>query len=253
MKKNLMSVAFHPAMLALLLPLTGGCALHAQGAIRAPHVSFSASLPLPPPPPIPVVTVRASVPAPSSTVVVRPPRVVANTSTASSATVEASAPAPSTVTPATPPPPSSVTTSNSAGAVFVGGMSVYTVSVNAAPPPIPTHVTIAPPIVRPGFVWVRPHYSWNGSRWIWTGGRWLTARANRDWIQAHYDAERRIFIQGHWESREHVESDIGLPSPIIVNPDEAIAPSTSASASASSSASFNVGFNAEANFSAGTH
>lgn len=254
MKKNLMSVAFHPAMLALLLPLTGGCALHAQGAIRAPHVSFAATLP--PPPPFPVVTVRANVPAPTATatIVATPPRVVANTSTA---TVETWAPAPARVTPATPPVPASVTptTSEPVTANFGSGLSVYTVFVPQAPPPPPS-VTIIAPATRPGHIWARPHYRWSGSRWIWTGGRWLTARANRDWIQAHYDAEQRVFIQGHWESRLHADRIIGQPSPIIVNPNDAVAPATSSAASPSSSvsagASVNVGISAGASFSSST-
>ena len=225
MMNKLTSVAFHPAMLALLIPLTGGCAFHAQGAIRAPSVSVVASVPRPP-----SVTITASAPAPATTTVaVRPPTVTSSVATVPYA---------------------------DDGIELGEGQSVYNVSVSAAPPPPPSGVVVVTPPSRSGHVWVGAHYAWSGGRWVWTAGQWITARVGFTWVQPHYNASSRVFVRGHWESRQLSDRHVRpAPSPAtnVSGHGSTAAPAPPESnASASSSARVSVGFRAEASATAGS-
>jgi len=242
MMKKLMSMAFHPAMFVLLIPLTGGCAVHAQGALRVPRVSVVASVPPPP-----RVTITASAPAPTASF-------VATTSSSTNVGVAASAPAPApSLTTA-----STVVTPVDDGIELGEGESVYTVSVSAAPPPPPSRVVVTPPPARAGYVWVGAHYSWNGVRWVWTIGRWITARADFDWVPPRFDSSRMVFVAGHWESRRLADRNLRpRPSPVDHDPSPAYIPAPppiviDTPASTNANANVSVGFRAEASIEAGT-
>jgi hypothetical protein len=129
---------------------------------------------------------------------------------------------------------------------------VYAVSVSAAPPPPPTFV-LTTPAPRAGYVWVGAHYEWTGARWVWTSGRWIAARSGFTWVQPRYDASRRVYVRGHWETRQLADRDLRpVPSPEVVT---AVTPAPApvvSSTSASSSARVSVGFRAEASIEAGT-
>jgi hypothetical protein len=212
MKKAIQSMRFSPAMLAVLLPLAGGCAVTARGIVTPPVATITAILPAPP---TVVVTTRA----PTATV-------VASTQLA---------------TPV-------VATPIDDGIELGQPQNVYAVSVAVAPPPPPA-IVVSTPAPRTGYVWVGGHYRWQGGRWIWSNAQWIRERPGYVWMNPSYDAFRRVWIRGHWETRRSADTTVRPASVPVPVPAPAVA--TSSASTPSASVGFHVGFDVEAH--ASTH
>ncbi len=176
MKKNLLSRTLLPVLILGLLPLVGGCTLHARARFAVPSATIVATVPAPP---------RVVVTTPT------PPR------------VEVEAPAPPQIEVATPAPDPVVvnTPVPQYEVVSYGVAEVRPVIVTAAPPAPPANTVLVSPANRPGYLWVSGHYQWINRTWVWRSGHWTPMRHDYTWTPPRYDETRRVWIRAHWESR----------------------------------------------------
>lgn len=193
MKHNLLSRTLHPVLILGLLPLVGGCTLHARARFAVPTATVVATVPAPP-------RIDVVIPAPPRVVVTppAPPRV--------EVTTPAPLPEPEPIVVSTPAPVYEV--------VNYGIAEVRPIAVAVAPPAPPANAIHTAPAPRPGYFWVEGYYRWVNHTWVWRSGHWTPMRHGYTWVAPQYDASRRLWVRAHWESlRSEVRTVRPTPPP----------------------------------------
>jgi hypothetical protein len=105
------------------------------------------------------------------------------------------------------------------GAALAGpstsGPVTVDVPVQTAPPPDKKDPP-RPPSPGFGYLWVAGHWDNVDGNYIWKEGRWIPAKADYEYVRAHYDFDAArgswIYHRPHWKRRHAAVPDGGTGS-----------------------------------------